>query len=107
MDCKKTVRLINRFLEDDLETEELQDFLDHVKTCEECNEELTIAFLVKEGVARLENGSVFDLQKELDTTINKADHSLRIREGMQWVYYLIIGLIVVAITFLILILVFL
>ena len=107
MECKKAIRLINRFLDDDLDTEELQDFIEHVQSCEECNEELTIAFLVKEGVARLENGSVFDLKKELDQTMNRANHSLKVREGMQWAYYVIIGLIVVGIAFVILIMLFL
>lgn len=107
MECKRAIRLINRFLEDDLETDELQDFIEHIESCEGCNEELTIAFLVKEGVARLENGNVFDLKKELDQTMSKANHSLKVREGMQWLYYVIIGLIVVGVAFVVLIMIFL
>lgn len=96
MDCKRTVKLIKPFLADDLETEDLRDFLTHIESCDECREELTIEFLVQEGVKRLETGNVFDLRKELDGCMNNANKNLKVREGLQWVYYVIIGLIVVA-----------
>lgn len=107
MKCKEAEKLIPLFLDDDLENEELREFMEHIEKCEECKEELTIQFLVLEGVARLETGNVFDLQKELKMRIDDSEHSLKTRENMQWILYALEGLIGVALIVLILLLVFL
>lgn len=107
MKCKEAEKLIPLFLDDDLENEELREFMEHIEKCEECKEELTIQFLVLEGVARLETGNVFDLQKELKMRIDDSEHSLKTRENMQWILYALEGLIGVALIILILLLVFL
>ena len=107
MKCKEAEKLIFLFLEDELEDEDLREFMDHVEKCEECKEELTIQFLVLEGVARLETGNVFDLQKELKIRLSDADHGIRSRENMRWVLYALEGLVAVAVITLILLLIFL
>ena len=63
MDCKQVEKMIPQFLDDDLTTEELREFMEHIENCTDCKEELTIEFLVSEGLVRLENGAVFDLQR--------------------------------------------
>lgn len=96
MTCKDAEKMIPLFLEDDLDTEELRKFMEHMDKCEECKEELTIQFLVLEGMARLEAGNVFDLQNELKYRMEEAGHTLKLRESMQWLLYAIQGLVVVA-----------
>ena len=61
MTCKEIEKIIPSFLNDDLDTDDLREFMDHIVNCEECMEELSIQFLVLEGMARLESGNVFDL----------------------------------------------
>ena len=95
MTCKETEKIIPSFLQDDLDTEELREFMEHIEGCEECREELTIQFLVTEGMARLEEGNVFDLQNELRYCMDEAEHALKRREGMQWLLYGLEGLVVV------------
>ena len=107
MKCKEAEKLIPLFLDDELEDEDLREFMDHVEKCEECKEELTIQFLVLEGVARLETGNVFDLQKELKIRLDDADHGMKSRENMRWVLYALEGLVGVALLTLILLLIFL
>jgi len=107
MKCKETEKLIPLFLNDELEDEELREFMEHIEKCEECKEELTIQFLVSEGVARLETGNVFDLQKELKVRLSDADHGLKSRENMRWVLYALEGLVAVAVITLVLLLIFL
>ena len=97
MKCKETEKMIPLFLEDELDTEELRDFMEHIDKCAECKEELSIQFLVTEGLSRLEAGNVFDLQHELSDRIGDADHSLKRRENMQWLLYGLEGLVVLAI----------
>lgn len=91
MICKETEKMIPLFLEDDLDTDDLKAFLEHIERCEECREELTIQFLVTEGMARLETGSVFDLKNELKTLMDNAEYNLRRRENLRWVLYALEG----------------
>ena len=72
LDCKECERLIPDFIEGNLEYFALKHFCDHIKSCQECKEELTIQFLVTEGMARLEDGDAFDLNRELDKRLEEA-----------------------------------
>ncbi len=96
MTCKEVEKMIPLFLEDDLDIDDLRNFMEHMDKCEECREELTIQFLVLEGMARLEDGNVFDLQNELKFRMEDAGHALKRRETMRWTLYAVQGLTVVA-----------
>ena len=71
MDCKEFERLIPDFIMDKLDSQSLMHFCEHRKHCEDCNEELVIQFLVTEGIQRLEDGNVFDLQGELNERLEE------------------------------------
>lgn len=107
MNCKEAEKMIPLFLEDDLDTEDMHEFIEHIEKCRECKEELSIQFLVTEGMIRLENGNVFDLQKELDIRLAGAERTLRTRENMKWLLLSLEGLVAVLIITLVLLLVFL
>lgn len=96
MTCKEVEKLTPIFLEDDLDTDDLREFMEHIAQCEECKEELSIQFLVKEGLSRLEAGNVFDLKNELEYRIELEAHALKMREGLMWLSYLLDGLVVIA-----------
>ena len=107
MKCKEAEKMIPLFLEDELETEELREFMEHIKTCDECKEELSIQFLVSEGMARLETGNVFDLQNELNVRMTDAGNSLHFRENLKWLLTVLEGFVVLAIVIIVIILIFL
>ena len=71
MDCKEFERLIPDYIMDKLNYESLNRFSEHMEHCEECREELVIQFLVTEGIQRLEDGNVFDLQGELNERLEE------------------------------------
>ena len=93
MTCKEIEKIIPSFLNDDLDTDDLREFMDHIVNCEECMEELSIQFLVRVGLSRLEAGNVFDLKNELDYRMDEAEHVLWMRENMQRLLYLLEGLV--------------
>lgn len=66
MDCLEVEKKIPVFLENRLEEKELRDFVEHIETCSECREELAIHFLSSDGLAMIEEGVSFNLDKELD-----------------------------------------
>ncbi|MBQ9589981.1 MAG: zf-HC2 domain-containing protein [Butyrivibrio sp.] len=82
MTCKDADKRIQQFLDDDLDNRELADFLNHIESCPECKEELTIQFLVKVGMQRLEDGNTFNLKKELDFLLKDACKRLKTRNSL-------------------------
>ncbi len=72
MECKQFEKLIPDFIDGKLDFLTLSRFKDHYDACKDCKEELVIQFLVKEGMVRLEEGSAFDLQKELNKLMQEA-----------------------------------
>ncbi len=105
MTCKEVEKWIPLFLRDDLDTDDLREFMGHIDECEECREELSIQFLVQEGMARLEAGNVFDLQNELKHRMDGAQHTLKRRESMKWLLVLLDGLVLVEIVIIIILLI--
>ncbi len=95
MTCKDADKVIALFLDDDLDNRQLADFLNHIETCPECREELTIQFLVKVGMQRLEDGNTFNLKAELDGLLRDARKRLN---GRRYLFMasIILELLVVA-----------
>lgn len=82
MNCKEFEKKIPDFIANRLEYKELKAFISHVEECEECKEELTIQFLVAEGMVRLVEGDAFDLKKELDIRMEKVSKGIRRHNAM-------------------------
>ena len=83
MNCKEAEKKIPSFLQDDLDGSKLEEFVEHVESCPECKEELSIQFLVAEGLERLEEGNNFNLQKELLMKLEGAEHRIAVHR-MLW-----------------------
>ena len=83
MNCKEFEKLIPSFIHDNMKEELLPDFVDHVRHCKECEEELAIQYLTTEGLNRLEKGASFSLDKELTYKISKADRLVRLRNRID------------------------
>jgi len=97
MNCKEARKCINEFIEDELEGKALQNFVKHVSECEECREELSIQYLVLEGMLHLEKGSTFDLQGQLDAKMEMAKRKIRSRKRMISFMYLIETITILAV----------
>ena len=77
MDCKEVQKNITAFLDEELDGKSAEHFLNHVEQCRECREELSIQYLVREGMVRLEEGGSFDLGKDLKTLISDSYKKIR------------------------------
>ena len=87
MECKEAEKLIRKFIDDELDYKETVQFLEHIKQCENCKEELAIQFLVSEGMANLEEGIAFDLQHELDNRMQKMEKRIERHENLRYLSY--------------------
>lgn len=84
MDCKETEKKIPSFLQDELDGSRLEEFIEHVENCAECKEELSIQFLVAEGLERLEQGNNFNLQEELLMKLEGAEHRIGVHRMLLY-----------------------
>jgi hypothetical protein len=89
IECKQMEKLIPQFLDDDLDNQDLSDFLDHIDNCPECKEELTIQFLVRVGMQRLEDGNTFNLAKELERELTEAKKKMHRRKTLVLISYVL------------------
>ena len=85
MTCKEVEKTIPLFLEDDLDTDDLREFLEHIEQCKECEEELSIQFLVAEGMQRLEDGNAFDLQSELGQRLEETRRKISYNSAFLYI----------------------
>lgn len=80
-DCVFVNNNIDGFISGSMESQETLAFIDHIKTCAECKEELSIKFLVSEGLNKIDKAESFNLNNELKNLIeinqNKADGKIK------------------------------
>ena len=80
MNCREFEKMIPDFIGDKLNFMQLQEFTTHAHECPACKEELTIQILIDKGLAKLEEGSAFDLQKEIDIRMRDAAAKITFHE---------------------------
>lgn len=80
MECKEIEKLIPGFVKNECTKEEEQILLEHIRKCPACKEELTIQFLLEEGLNRLEAGESFDLNNELEKRLSAREEESKPRK---------------------------
>ncbi len=97
MDCKEVEKKIPSFLDDELDGRELAEFVEHIEGCPECMEELSIQFLVAEGMEQLEQGNNFNLQEALHCKLSIADDRIWINRMLRHILLVLECMVVVSI----------
>lgn len=93
MDCKEAQRRIHLFLKDELGGSTERKFVEHVHSCSECMEELTVEYLLLEGINRLENADNINVQKELEDKLNHAINRQKVYRQLKAGLFLVLSLI--------------
>ncbi|MEG1847489.1 MAG: zf-HC2 domain-containing protein [Lachnospiraceae bacterium] len=83
MECKYYERMILPYLSEELEEEELQDFIKHIATCKGCQEEIAIQYLINDGMQKLEEGKSFNVEKELKDKFLSAQRKISARKRLK------------------------
>ncbi len=105
MECRDAEKLVLKFIQGNCSKEEARQLVSHIRTCESCWEEISIQFLLEEGLHRLEAGESFDLNQELNARVEEVEKSNRYQFnikvfGITLFYVLIIILVLILIWFL-------
>lgn len=88
MECKEVQKKIHKFLNDELDSNENLAFIEHIRTCPDCWEELSIEFLVITGLKRLDSAEAFDLQRELNAKIETSKENALWHKKMSRIGFL-------------------
>ena len=98
MTCKEFEKLIPDYVAKKMDYLTLKEFYAHMQACPECKEELTINFLVTDGLQKLEEGDAYDLNEEWSGRVDETKKRLRLNESIIrvgfWVEVVMIGIIV-------------
>ena len=76
MKCEEFNRLLPKFIDDTLESEYYDEFVNHAKECYDCRDELEIHYMIRVGLERIENdsGKSFDIRGELENRLSEYEN---------------------------------
>ena len=76
--CVEAEKMVVPYMKDELSPTELEDFLDHIHTCENCREELEIHYMVDVGLKKLDEADgTYDIVGDLKRKVAESYRSLR------------------------------
>jgi tRNA threonylcarbamoyladenosine modification (KEOPS) complex Cgi121 subunit len=78
MTCTKAQSLITAFINDELETDELEEFIEHIQSCEECNEELEVYYALLTAMKQLDEDKNLsnDFNQELKEKLERSQERI-------------------------------
>ena len=86
--CDVVQKNISKFIDNKLDSMDTLNFIDHVKNCKACSEELSVEYLVLVGVKRLDSASAFNLNKELDELIVRNEQKAKQKRRLSRIVFL-------------------
>lgn len=103
VDCKKIEKRIPLYLADKLSVYETLGFLNHISECPSCKEELTIQYMVSEGIDKAEKYNEYNLLGGLQEKIALSYGRIKKHDIMYFLstifVFAAIGLFVAAVIF--------
>ncbi|MBS5078627.1 MAG: zf-HC2 domain-containing protein [Clostridiales bacterium] len=86
MDCKTAQQMILPYIQRKLNDKELENFIEHIKECPECHEELEIYFTIYFALERLDDESHmnYNIQKLLVDDLHSSEHRVHRRKIMRF-----------------------
>ena len=78
MTCDRTQKLITPFINDELDNDEIEDFINHVNTCSECYEELEVYYTLLTAMKQLDDEERIsdDFKLQLSTKLERAEEKI-------------------------------
>ena len=96
MNCQEAERLVTSYIHGELDEDTLEEFLEHIETCENCQEELEIYFTVDSGIRQLDDADNYNIKGELDELLEASKQHVRHRRMLQAVRYSVDTLMVMS-----------
>lgn len=98
MDCKTAQMMVTPYIKRELKDRELEEFIDHIRDCKECYEELEIYFTIHFALRKLDEDKdvSFNIQKMLQDDLRLSERRVRRRKLariISWVLMLVAELL--------------
>lgn len=92
MDCKTAQRMVSSYIRRELKDRELEEFLDHIRDCKECHEELEIYFTIHFALRKLdeEKDVSFNIQQMLRDDLRLSERRVRRRKLARWISWILV-----------------
>lgn len=97
MNCQEAQSKILNYINHNLDHEETKEFIEHIRTCPDCQDELEINYIVMIGMKQLDDGEILsvDFRKKLKEDIDKRyDEAVREEERSHSFRVIVIAFIV-------------
>ncbi|MDD3252374.1 MAG: zf-HC2 domain-containing protein [Lachnospiraceae bacterium] len=73
LNCREAEKMIMPYIGAQLDEQELEQFLNHIRQCPDCREELEIYYTVSLGLRQLDSGTgVYDITGALEESLDVA-----------------------------------
>lgn len=78
MTCMRAQGLITAFINDELDIKELEEFIEHIRSCEECKEELEVYYALLTAMKQLDEDKNLsdDFKQELSDKLDRAQERI-------------------------------
>lgn len=94
-DCNKCIKMVLPYIRGELDNDQTEVFLEHIKNCTSCREELDIYYTVEAGIKQLdEKKGDFNIAGSLHECINRSYYKLRMIKLVKILYYSLNTLVV-------------
>ncbi|MCI8830432.1 MAG: zf-HC2 domain-containing protein [Lachnospiraceae bacterium] len=103
MNCQEAERLVTPYIHGELGEDQLEEFLEHIEGCENCQEELEIYFTVDLGIRQLDSDADnYNIKGEMEELLDQSRQHVRRTRMFQAARYsvdtlMIMGLAVIII----------
>lgn len=88
MECQEAERLVMPYIQDELPEPVLEEFLEHVENCPNCQEELEIYFTVALGLKHLEEETGnYNIKGEMERSLEASRQRVQFHRTVKIVYY--------------------
>lgn len=78
MTCMKAQSLITAFINDELEISEQEEFIEHIRSCDDCSEELEVYYALLTAMKQLDEDKNLsdDFRHELNEKLDRAEEKI-------------------------------
>lgn len=82
MKCERALQLIDAYINNELQPKDLEEFLNHIRECPECYDELETFFTINVGIKYLEEEKLesYNIPEMLKEDLRKKEQYLRKRK---------------------------
>ncbi|MDO5540052.1 MAG: zf-HC2 domain-containing protein [Eubacteriales bacterium] len=97
MDCRTAQQKIMPYIERKLNDREMEAFIEHIRECETCSEELEVYFTIYYAIEKLDDKGQdsFDMKELLEKDLERAEHKISNRYILKFYQRLFIALMAI------------